>query len=131
MLLITLFACTAVEDKIEYPTTVLSENERYEVSYDTTPSPIPLNEEFSIWLTIVEKETNTEVIAGINVDINAEMPNHDHGMSQTPVTSQMDDGRFMSEGMFFQMPGYWHILTWITDETGAIEKTIFEVDCCL
>ena len=126
-----LCSCTSEEEKIEYPTTMLSENGIYEVSYTSTPSPIPLNEDFSITMTISDPTDQMVITEALTVDIDAEMPTHDHGMPQSPDTSDLGNGQFRADGMFFQMPGYWHISAWITNANGDFDKTTFEFDCCL
>ena len=129
--ILALLACSTAEEKMIFPTTLLSEKERYEISYVSDPSPLPLNEDFTVTMTINRINEEASATDSIVADINAEMPDHGHGMPQSPDVSPLGDGQFIAEGMFFQMPGYWHITTWITEEDGAVDKVIFEVDCCL
>lgn len=42
--------------------------------------------------------------------VDATMPAHGHGMNYLPVVSQVDEGRFVAEGLLFHMPGEWELL---------------------
>lgn len=133
-LLLCFFACTTKENKdsgeefIDYPLEVLSETQLFLVRYQPTPNPIPLNEEFSIQSMIYDNADHNTALQGLSVDINAEMPEHQHGMPQLPTINE-EDGKWIADGMLFQMEGYWEIHMYITHENQS-EIATFQVDCC-
>jgi hypothetical protein len=42
--------------------------------------------------------------------IDAEMPEHRHGMNYRPTLSAGGDGRWIAEGLLLHMPGRWRLL---------------------
>jgi hypothetical protein len=42
--------------------------------------------------------------------VDAEMPEHRHGMNYRPTLTARGDGRFLAEGLLFHMPGRWRLL---------------------
>lgn len=52
------------------------------------------------------------------------MPRHLHGLPTAPaVTQALGDGRFLIEGMKFNMPGWWEIELHIDGPAGADTAT--------
>ena len=44
---------------------------------------------------------------GLRVD--AQMPEHRHGINYRPTVSATGDGRYVAEGLLFHMPGRWRV----------------------
>jgi len=55
-------------------------------------------------LTSLAGDKPAELIA-----VDAQMPEHKHGMNYRPTIVSMGDGRYRVEGMVFHMPGRWEI----------------------
>ena len=54
-----------------------------------------------------------------NITVDGGMPQHGHGLPTKPVvTRQLGDGRFMVEGMKFNMGGWWVVTLAIDGESG-------------
>ena len=41
--------------------------------------------------------------------LDADMPEHRHGMNYRPTLAAKDDGRYEAEGLLFHMPGRWRL----------------------
>lgn len=68
------------------------------ISFD----PPPMSAPFRLELIICDAS-----LGDVNVD--ALMPLHQHGMNYEPVVSRVGEGRFNVSGMVFHMPGLWKI----------------------
>lgn len=101
----------------------------YYVSYATEPSPIPYNEYFELTVMVHDNADHSVMLADADVAVDAQMPQHGHGMNTTPVVTPVGDGSFTVDGMLFHMQGYWQIIVEVDDAAGP-ETVIFEVDCC-
>jgi hypothetical protein len=97
----------------------------YTVSFDTDPAPLPLNEHFSMRVSVAELSDAVPTDLAVRVD--ATMPLHGHGMNVTPTVSAEGPGLFLVEGMLFHMPGMWRLV--VTVGVGdAAEEAVFEVE---
>ena len=63
------------------------------------------------------------------MDVDADMPTHNHGMNTDPVVTELGDGTYRAEGMQFHMTGDWRV-TVAVDDGDSYERTFFWVDCC-
>ena len=80
------------------------ESARYLVAYRTRPKRIAVGEHFAVELMVCPRG-DTPRPDSVRVD--AQMPEHRHGMNyQATVTSQ-GDGRYRADGLLFHMPGRW------------------------
>ena len=100
----------------------------YYVAYETTPSPIPFNEEFSVTVSVFDTEEKTNQLTDIIVDVDATMPAHGHGMNLDPILTGPTDGIFLAEGLLWHMEGEWELGIYISGETN--ENIAFTVSCC-
>lgn len=66
------------------------------------PSPIPLGKPFVLAIEICGGAALTKV--------DADMPEHRHGMNYAPSVSVLGEGRYRVEGMMFHMPGRWRLM---------------------
>ena len=59
-------------------------------------------------------------VEAASIAIDGGMPQHGHGLPTAPaVTQALGDGRFLIEGMKFNMPGWWEIDLSIDGPAGA------------
>jgi hypothetical protein len=78
----------------------------FKVSYESELDPIAINR-FHGWRLTV-KTPEGEPVAGAEISITGDMPEHGHGMPTQPfVTEELQGGVYVVEGMKFQMPGWW------------------------
>ena len=45
-----------------------------------------------------------------DLQVDADMPAHRHGMNYRPTVRALGDGRFVADGLLFHMPGRWRLL---------------------
>lgn len=94
----------------------------FRVSYTPSPDPIPLNEYFTLKLTVRDR-------AGAPADaieVDADMPSHNHGMLSAPAVSRQGPGEFLAEGMLFHMPGDWELYVDVQTEGGP-QRVVFPI----
>ena len=96
------------------------------VSYDSDPDPIPLNEEFVLGVEVYTDDSMSSPSSNITVEVDATMPEHQHGMNVSPEALEVSDGRFEAEGMLFHMAGDWEIVVYVTGDEGT-EDIRFDV----
>jgi hypothetical protein len=64
-------------------------------------------------------------IRGLRMD--AEMPEHRHGMNYLPRVAPAGDGRYTGEGFLFHMPGLWRFL-FDVERAGRVDRLTSEVE---
>ena len=42
--------------------------------------------------------------------VDADMPEHRHGMNYRPTLAERGAGRYVAEGLLFHMPGHWRLM---------------------
>ena len=105
---------------------VKSENGYYIVQWGLEEDKIPYNEYFSITFTI--KEPLKAINYSVDIDVNAGMREHNHGMHTLPIIKRINKQQFIAEGMLFHMRGKWQIevgiTRGITRDTATIEVNL-------
>ena len=96
----------------------------YTVTFESTPTPIPMNDVFDLRFTVVPKSGSSQ---GLAVQVDARMPAHGHGMNRVPKLTAQPDGSYKAEGMLFHMPGHWELYFDIA-QAGKTERAQFDVD---
>ncbi len=101
------------------PRELISAAGTWRVTLSTEPSPIPLNEPFSVFVSVARNGT-TNALPGIPVRVDAAMPHHQHGMNRVPEHSRVSPEVVRASGLLFHMPGAWTLSFDVTD--GAITE---------
>ena len=91
----------------ELPPGTRLESKRVALSYRTVPAKIAVGEQFVLELAACPK-SGTALSERVKLD--AQMPEHRHGMNYRPSLKPMGGGRYRSEGWLFHMPGRWEFL---------------------
>ena len=63
----------------------------------------------------------------LQVQVDARMPAHFHGMNRTPKLTRQADGSFTAEGLLFHMPGHWE-LTFDISRGGKTERAQVDIE---
>ena len=80
-------------------------SDHYIAAFRAEPMRIEVGEPFSLLLNVCTKSDQpAELVA-----VDAQMPEHKHGMNYRPTIVSMGEGRYRVEGMVFHMPGRWEI----------------------
>ena len=74
------------------------------VLYRTLPPAIVLGRHFA-----VEALVCGDGVAPVLTRVDAQMPEHRHGMNYRPSLAAKGDGRYLAEGLLFHMPGRWEL----------------------
>ncbi len=71
-------------------------------------SPLRINQIHSWQIRILDK--NNQSLLVTNLEVIGGMPEHDHGLPTQPqITSRLDNGDYLLEGVRFHMQGKWHL----------------------
>jgi hypothetical protein len=112
----------------------LSDGGSFMVMYSPDPEPIPFNELFDLVVMVHDGEDHSEMLMDADIEVDATMPAHGHGMNTEPSVTREDDGSFLVEGMKFHMRSEdaeqrWEIHIEATHEE-TTETATFNVMCC-
>jgi len=103
-----------------------SEKGMYIVSYMPELEPIRINRIHSWQLTI--KDSKGSPVTNASVRVEADMPEHGHGMPTEPqVVDSPEPGVYIVDGFKFHMPGWWVVKLYIKSSTGE-DVVVFQLD---
>ena len=74
------------------------------VVFRTLPAAIELGRHFSIEALVCGEGTFP-----VLTRVDAQMPEHRHGMNYRPTLAAQGSGRYLAEGLLFHMPGRWEL----------------------
>jgi hypothetical protein len=100
---------------------------KYDVLWQATPSPIPLNETFDLVVEVRRHDAAAKSASDVALNVDARMPAHGHGMNVLPRVSSKGDGKFAVSGLLFHMPGHWELYFDVT-ENAATERVQIDVN---
>jgi len=80
---------------------------RYTLMVRPVPAKIPFGEHFSLLMAVCAN-AGAPLPAGLSVD--AQMPEHKHGMNYKPSIKSEGAGRYRADGLLFHMPGRWELI---------------------
>lgn len=98
---------------------VVSAAGTWRVAYRTEPSPIPLNEPFSVFVRVAPSGS-IDYSPDIPIRVDAGMPHHQHGMNRVPEHQRIEPDLVRADGLLFHMPGDWTLTFDVTQ--GAITE---------
>jgi hypothetical protein len=97
---------SGVPADLDYGTVRTTAEGVYVVAIEPSMIPVPVNR-LHTW-TLVITGPDGSVVTGAHVHVDGDMLQHGHGMPTTPVvTGELAPGRYLVEGMKFQMGGWW------------------------
>jgi len=117
---ILLAACMSARPRPDANTssTRISQAGKYEVTYESTILPVP-KRQLHAW-TIQLRDRDGHPVDGAELRIAGGMPDHGHGLPTKPyVREALGGGRYVVEGMKFNMGGYWVVDLGIKAAQGA------------
>lgn len=110
-----------VPANLDTSTTLVSEQGRYRISYQSGLEPITINQIHS-WRLHVETPDG-QPVTDATIAVDGDMPQHGHGLPTRPqVTQNLGNGDYLVEGLKFHMHGWWIVEFDITsgDETDHV-----------
>lgn len=90
-----------------WPALTNSEGGHFRVELQPVEKRIPLRT-FHKWLLRLETDDGKPV-AGAHVQVDGGMPSHGHGLPSRPKVKPLGDGRYLIEGVQFNMGGEWEM----------------------
>ena len=88
------------------------ESPRYVVAWQTLPAPPVVGEHFVVDMVVCPKPGAKRPSS---VRIDAQMPDHRHGMNYRPSVTAAGGDRYRAQGLMFHMPGRWVIEIELSD----------------
>jgi hypothetical protein len=83
------------------------ESERYSIMYRAVPAKISTGQHFSLELAVC---ANPGAPPPENLQVDAWMPEHRHGMNYKASIGPAAGGRYRADGLMFHMPGRWELI---------------------
>ncbi len=83
------------------------ESDRLLIVYRIKASPIRVGEPFALEVAACPKGAASRVQSLV---VDAQMPEHRHGMNYAPTIVATGDGRFSADGLVMHMPGHWRLM---------------------
>jgi hypothetical protein len=100
--------------------TRLSRAGTYQVSYEPAVSPVP-KRQLHAW-TIDVRTRDGRPVDGATLTVGGGMPDHGHGLPTQPtVREALGNGRYLVDGVKFNMGGYWVVDLGIAAPAGRDE----------
>lgn len=91
------------------------------VVFRTVPATIEVGRHFAVEAIVCA----TPPVQGLRVD--AQMPEHRHGMNYRARVSSAGDGRYVAEGLLFHMPGRWQLVFDVERGGGQTQRLASEL----
>ena len=79
----------------------------YQVVFKPSPLPIPVGQHFQIDFALCPIG---QAAMPSEVFVDAQMPEHRHGMNYRPEVRRVGAGLYRAEGLMFHMPGRWELV---------------------
>ncbi len=90
------------------------------VAFRMVPAPIEVGRHFSVEAIVCADPPPREL------RVDAQMPEHRHGMNYRARVSTAGDGRYVAEGLLFHMPGRWQLL-FDVERDGRTERLVSDL----
>ena len=105
-LLLTLFFANAADVRLPDLNGVTDKGLKIEIYSEL--SPLSINQIHSWHVRVLDR--NDEILELGELNIFGGMPEHDHGLPTQPeVTTRLDNGDYLLEGVRFHMQGHWQL----------------------
>ena len=111
-----------------YVREAITDGGSWRLSYVPSPDPIPPVDNFELLLQLEDAQSG-EAVVGASLEMDATMPEHNHGMNTAPPVLEVGDGAYSVSGMQFHMSGHWQ-LDFRVVHSERVEQAVFHVDCC-
>lgn len=104
----------------------------YYVVFETNPAPVVFKEYFDVTVGVYESDKQEILLDTLDVLVDSTMPEHQHGMNETPTQSVNTNGETVATGLQWFMTGTWQMEFYITDTDGdgSTETALFSMECC-
>ncbi len=97
------------------------ESAQWLLVYRSTPEPIPVGRHFALDFELCPRAGAAQP-AELRVD--AQMPEHKHGMNYRPSVVSPRAGVYRAEGLMFHMPGRWELVFELRDPEAPPQRLV-------
>lgn len=99
-----------------------SVNGTYLASIEPETEPVSVGPVHNWVLTLASADSTPA--AGATIEVDGGMPDHGHGLPTEPqVSRELGDGRYLVEGVRFNMGGWWELTFQIESDVGSDSVT--------
>jgi hypothetical protein len=88
-------------------TTVTSKHGLYRVTVSPRPATSPVGVLHTWRLTL--RTPKGVLVTKARIAVDGDMPEHGHGLPTQPRVRELGNGRYVVQGMKFQMGGFWYV----------------------
>lgn len=88
---------------------LISNDGRFAVFVRPTPDPIQERQTFSLEVFVTSRMRPDTLLSGVELRVDAAMPEHGHGINVVPKTTRLAEGHFRVDGTRLHMPGRWEV----------------------
>ena len=81
----------------------------YIIRVTPAPASIPQGEVFALEVWVFDANNPEQPAADVLLNVDADMPEHGHGLPRRPSLEQRGPGHFIASGLRLHMPGNWEI----------------------
>jgi hypothetical protein len=107
-------------------TTVVSKHGLYKVTVTPRPATSPVGR-LHTWKLMLRTRAGAPVTKA-RIGVDGDMPEHGHGLPTQPRVRELGHGRYVVEGMKFQMGGFWYLRFAINARRGRdVARVEFEL----
>lgn len=112
-------------ENLDTATSKLTENRHYVATIAAEKKPVEINRMHRWVLTL--RSNDGKPVEGAAILVDGGMPDHGHGLPTAPkVTKYLGDGRYLVEGVRFNMTGWWQLRFAIGEPTS--DRVTFNLD---
>ncbi len=79
------------------------------LAYRALPFKIAVGKHFSLVMAVCAN-AGAPLPASVNVNVDAQMPGHRHGMNYKPIIHREAAGRYRADGCMLHVPGRWNVI---------------------
>jgi hypothetical protein len=97
-------------------TTVISKRGLYRVTVTPRPASSPVGR-LHTWQLMLRTRSGSAMTKA-RIAVEGDMPEHGHGLPTQPRVRELGRGRYVVEGMKFQMGGFWYVRFTINAKRG-------------
>jgi hypothetical protein len=91
------------------------EGKTYVLAWRAEPPPLKVSEFFALEVAACDRAGGRP----LELRVDAQMPEHRHGMNYRPSVASRGGGRFTATGLLLHMPGRWEFSFDVRGEAGA------------
>lgn len=121
---VNLGASTSVFAAENYPDLSGSSSGGLKIEIYSSLSPLLINQIHSWHIRLLDP--SAQPVAVEQLSVTGGMPEHDHGLPTQPqVTTRLDNGDYLLEGVRFHMPGKWQLIIDFTKD-GEDDRAVID-----